>query len=104
LQARRQGGLDFRSRLREPSNRVTRLSKIFDTIEAWTVGYTKLDCLETREGFVIRQRFGIDCDERTLEEIGQIYGVTRERIRQIETKALKKLSHPGRVGRLLDQL
>jgi RNA polymerase primary sigma factor len=64
----------------------------------------QLDCLEPREDFVIRQRFGIDCDERTLEEIGQIYGVTRERIRQIEAKALKKLGHPSRVERLLDEL
>ena len=44
---------------------------------------------------VIRMRFGIDLDdEHTLEEVGQIIGVTRERIRQIEATALKRLRHP----------
>ena len=64
----------------------------------------QLDCLEPREEHVIRQRFGIGCDDRTLEEIGQTYGLTRERIRQIESIALKKLCHPGRVRRLRDEL
>jgi RNA polymerase primary sigma factor len=64
----------------------------------------QLGCLEPREEHIIRQRFGIGCDEHTLEEIGQMYGVTRERIRQIEAKALKKLCHPSRVKRLRDEL
>jgi RNA polymerase primary sigma factor len=63
-----------------------------------------LGCLSSREERVIRQRFGIGCDEHTLEEIGQAYGVTRERIRQIEAKALKKLGHPGRIKRLRDEV
>ena len=48
-------------------------------------------CLRPKEDYVIRQRFGIDCDEHTLEEVGQILNVTREWIWQIEEKALKKL-------------
>jgi RNA polymerase primary sigma factor len=56
-----------------------------------------LGSLTPQQRDVIVKRFGLDrVNERTLEEIGQIYGVTRERIRQIETKALKKLRHPTR--------
>ena len=60
-----------------------------------------LELLTTREQDVIRRRFGLGNDsDMTLEEIGQIYSVTRERIRQIEAKALKKLIHPGRARSL----
>lgn len=60
--------------------------------------------LDERQNNILRMRFGIGRDDdRTLEEIGQIYGVTRERIRQIEATALKKLRHPGR-GRYLREL
>lgn len=47
--------------------------------------------LAPREITVIKMRFGFDCEPKTLEEIGLIFGVTRERIRQIETKAMRKL-------------
>jgi RNA polymerase primary sigma factor len=57
---------------------------------------TLLTDLDARSGDVIRMRFGIDRDEHTLEEIGQILGLTRERIRQIEAKALRILQHPAR--------
>ena len=57
--------------------------------------------LPDRQADVIRMRFGIGREsDMTLEEVGQIYGVTRERIRQIEAKALDFLSHPGRIRRL----
>lgn len=59
-----------------------------------------LDCLNEREKDVICRRFGIGCDEQTLEEIGQLYDLTRERIRQIESKALKKLAHLGQINQL----
>ena len=61
--------------------------------------------LDERQADVIRMRFGIGRDDdMTLEEIGQIYGVTRERIRQIEAKGLDRLSHPGRKRRLQELL
>ena len=64
-----------------------------------------LDTLTPREEKVLRLRFGLeDGRSRTLEEVGQHFGVTRERIRQIEAKALRKLRHPSRSKRLKDFL
>jgi RNA polymerase primary sigma factor len=64
-----------------------------------------LDTLTDREAGVISMRFGINCDApMTLEEIGKIYGVTRERIRQIESKSMTKLRHPSRSLVLKDYL
>jgi len=64
-----------------------------------------LDTLTPREEKVLRLRFGLDDGHsRTLEEVGQVFGVTRERIRQIEAKALRKLRHPMRSKRLKDYL
>jgi RNA polymerase primary sigma factor len=58
-----------------------------------------LKSLTAREEAIIRMRFGLDDDtECTLEEVGQTFAVTRERIRQIEAIVLRKLRHPSRSG------
>jgi RNA polymerase primary sigma factor len=64
-----------------------------------------LKMLPERERRVIELRYGLaDGRARTLEEVGREFGVTRERIRQIESKTLTKLRHPSRSGRLKDYL
>ncbi|MCH3904419.1 MAG: RNA polymerase sigma factor RpoD [Lactobacillus sp.] len=64
-----------------------------------------LGTLTDREENVLRLRFGLDDGRtRTLEEVGKVFGVTRERIRQIEAKALRKLRHPSRSNQLKDFL
>ena len=62
-----------------------------------------LDTLAEREADVLKMRFGMyDGRTHTLEEVGQIFGVTRERIRQIENKAIRKLRHPSRAKKIKD--
>ena len=64
-----------------------------------------LETLSEREARVLQLRFGLeDGRNRTLEEVGHDFGVTRERIRQIEAKALRKLRHPNRSKKLKDFL
>ena len=64
-----------------------------------------LSTLTPREEKVLRLRFGLeDGRSRTLEEVGKEFNVTRERIRQIEAKALRKLRHPSRSRKLKDYL
>jgi len=64
-----------------------------------------LDTLTPREQRILRLRFGLDDGRnRTLEEVGKEFKVTRERIRQIEAKALRKLRHPTRSRKLKDYL
>ena len=62
-----------------------------------------LSTLHEREAKVLELRFGlVDGRQRTLEEVGKEFNVTRERIRQIESKALRKLRHPSRSKKLKD--
>lgn len=61
-----------------------------------------LNTLTPREAKVIQLRYGFSGSEMTLEEVGKVFNVTRERIRQIEAKALRKLRHPSRAKRLKD--
>jgi len=64
-----------------------------------------LHTLNEREQKVLELRFGLkDNKSRTLEEVGKEFGVTRERIRQIEAKALRRLRHPSRSKKLKDYL
>lgn len=56
-----------------------------------------IDTLSTKEAMVLKMRFGfIDGKQKTLEEVGEYFNVTRERIRQIESKSIRKLKHPVR--------
>lgn len=76
-----------------------------ESLDRESVVRTVLAQLPDREADVVRRRFGIgDDQDRTLEEVGRMYGVTRERIRQIEAKALRKLRHPSRASVLADLL
>jgi RNA polymerase sigma factor (sigma-70 family) len=68
--------------------------------EMVTVIEAKLDSLSPREAKMLRLRFGIGCEEHTLEEVGKVLDVTRERARQIEAKALRNLKHPSRSDEL----
>lgn len=91
---------DWDNLLREPSE-----VDVFDQAETERIVTEALADLPERQADVIRMRFGIGREtDMTLEEIGQIYGVTRERIRQIEAKGLDRLSHPGRKRRLKELL
>ena len=64
-----------------------------------------LGTLSEREAGVVSMRFGLnDGQPRTLDEIGKVYGVTRERIRQIESNTMSKLRHPSRSKLLRDYL
>ena len=66
---------------------------------------TALESLTEREREVVMLRFGLkDGRARTLEEVGKEFNVTRERIRQIEAKALRKLRHPSRSRKLKDSI
>ena len=67
--------------------------------------HSVLDTLSEREAGVVAMRFGLtDGQPKTLDEIGKVYGVTRERIRQIESKTMSKLRHPSRSQVLRDYL
>jgi len=67
--------------------------------------HSVLDTLSEREAGVVAMRFGLtDGQPKTLDEIGKVYGVTRERIRQIESKTMSKLRHPSRSPVLRDYL
>jgi RNA polymerase primary sigma factor len=67
--------------------------------------HTILESLSERERAVLEMRFGLkDGESHTLEEVGKAFGVTRERVRQIESKALRKLRHPGHRRKLRDFL
>lgn len=75
----------------------TELSDLRDTIEK----VLNSSCFTEKEVDIIKKRFGFETGTpMTLEEVGKIYGVTRERIRQIEAKAIRKLRHPLRAGQL----
>lgn len=61
-----------------------------------------LDSMTPREAKVLRLRFGIGCEEHTLEDAAKVFGCTRERVRQIEARALRKMRHPSRSDHIKD--
>ncbi len=88
----------------EDSEAVVAVDAVSFTLMQDQLG-TVLQTLSEREAGVVRLRFGLtDGQPRTLDEIGQVYGVTRERIRQIESKTMSKLRHPSRSQVLRDYL
>jgi RNA polymerase primary sigma factor len=84
----------------EDKNAVSPVESVISTNLREQTGNV-LNSLSPREELVLRMRFGVgEGSEHTLEEVGRSFNVTRERIRQIESKALRKLRHPSRAGRL----
>lgn len=85
----------IRSEEKDNPKRITEEKILHDTLDE------VLSSLSEKEEIVIRLRFGLDGDKpKTLEEIGKLFGFTRERTRQIEAKALRKLRHPSRSHKL----
>ena len=71
------------------------------TLASRGVSESRMSLVTSREAKVLRMRFGIEMNtDHTLEEVGKQFDVTRERIRQIEAKALRKLRHPSRSEKL----
>ena len=62
-----------------------------------------LKTIPEREAQIVRLRYGIDCKEKSLQEIGLQYNITRERVRQISLKALRRLRHPKRLSKRLKE-
>lgn len=85
----------------EPDDVVVDPEEVVHQQDVIRVLHEVLDTLNPREAKVLRLRWGLGLShDRTLEEIGVLYDVTRERIRQIEAKALRKLKHPSRIDLL----
>ncbi len=88
----------------EDSEAVVAIDAVSFTLLREQLGHV-LDTLSEREAGVVTMRFGLsDGQPRTLDEIGKVYGVTRERIRQIESKTMSKLRHPSRSQALREYL
>ena len=95
--AKLSGGQDFKGRA--PTVKSKSQALLRDTV------HNVLGSLSQRESRIIALRFGLDDGrQRTLEEVGREFGVTRERIRQIESKTMAKLRHPSRSQSLRDYL
>jgi RNA polymerase sigma factor (sigma-70 family) len=77
--------------------------EVLNTKDVSTLVEQTLNTLSRREAKVLRMRFGIGCEEHTLEEVGACLDLSKERIRQIEVKSMRKLRHPSRMDSL-DQL
>ena len=85
--------------------KILQKSCSFDSVEFKEVMKDVLDSLTRRERKVLRLRFGIGMNhDHTLEEVGKIMDLTRERIRQLEAKALRKMRYPSRSAQLVDYL
>lgn len=74
---------------------------VYDQRDMYEILHGAVETLTPKEAKILKMRFGLEEDEpMTLEEVGEVWGVNRERIRQIEGKALRKLRHPSRSSRL----
>tara|TARA_R110000868_G_C10972576_1_gene770502 strand:- start:30955 stop:31563 length:609 start_codon:yes stop_codon:yes gene_type:complete len=91
--------------LAQTHNTAPMLEEIIDQDKVKQMVMEKLDMLTPREAKVLTLRFGLDnCGDHTLDEVSKVFGCNRERVRQIEAKALRKLRHPSRSEDLKEYL
>lgn len=96
---------DYRKPIKEPSYSADYIYNYLEQQESYSELKEVLNTLTEREKTVLTLRFGLDDNKpQTLEQIGKVFNVTRERIRSIEAKALRKMRHPQRYKRLLKYL
>lgn len=84
-----------------PASGGTDPSRLLENAQSLRALQTVMETLTPRETKVLNLRFGIGCDEHTYEDAGKVFGVSKERVRQIEAKAIRKLRHPFNADKLV---